>query len=700
MSSKSAATIIAAGLLLILWYGFDLRRECLLQGLDGNVWRINLEVQAEFRTPYGPFVTDPLQGMFDAYFPAYREYLAPYFLALVAGVESVTTSFVYFAYSALAMLAVFLLARSVAIGTWPSLLAGFLLPVTTMPLFSQSILYPIMGLNPHVQQMLALSMLVIACFWAMGGKSRYCFVVLALTAIGCTVLAALGTVSLIALMVPAIAIYGGASLLDETSWRSRRPKLLGAIAVIIVPIVLGIVHYIYALSKYTAFAYFSDEFEQSRASSYFASVAWQPAVWGPVLVLGGLGGAAFALWLGPRRLRLFAATHIAATVLFQAAALAIVRWAPSYQGPSPLYFEIFFWPINLIFIAYLASSCAAALFGWLGARKAGEALPLVVMGLIVFTTVRTDDAQCVITDLFQPRDDNAIVRHLIDSVQLVPGGPYRGSVATFVGDAQGTPATWFAEHGADGESWRSIGNDMRSAGLWKYRIPTLFQYNTFITPTYYRLTTSLLARPIDHQMRSVLVLTDPRESILKLLGVRFMIVDHEPGFGRSVAEVTLKGDRALRLVEIADPNVGNYSPTRAIVLKPARDILDAVANKDFDGRRDIVVDRPFEQPLVAAASSQLTVVKDGLRISAESRGRSVIVLPIQFSRCWELESASGARLLRANFAQLGVEFEGHLEGKLNLRFGPFWNSLCRIHDIRDADEMDLRSTRGAMKNHD
>ncbi len=692
MPSKIAGAIVAVVLLMILWHGFHSREACLLQGLDGNVWRINLDVQAEFRTPFTSFVSDPLQGMFDAYFPAYREYLAPYFLAWSVGQSSISKEFLYFVYSAFAMAAVFGLGRVIGLGLWASLLAGFMVPVTTMPLFAAPVLFPIMGLNPHIQQVVALSMIAVACCWAIAEKPLSVTVILIFAAASCCVLVALGTVSLTALMVPAVAIYGGAALLEEKTWRARVPKLIGAAVLVLVPLALGIVHYIYALTRYTAYSFFSDEFLQSRASLYFASVAWQTGPWGKLLVFGGLAGAALAILTGPRRLKLFAVAHLAATVLFQALAYAVVQWAHGYQGPSPVYFEIFFWPVSLLFMAYLAAWPCAAIFNWFGARALGEALPLLAAGLLIVNTMRTADARCVISDSFQPNDRNPVIRRLIDSTRLAPGGAFRGFAATFAGDEPQVPSTWFTHHAADGQAWRSIGNDMRTAGLWEYRIPTLLQYNSFITPVYYRFISRLLGRPGDQQARSVLVLSNPREPILKLVGVRFLIADHDPGFGRTLAEVPIKDLRPLRLVEIADPNLGNYSPVHPIVAQTSTDMLSALAKADFDGRRDVVVEEATDAALVPATGARLTVIKDGLAIAAQSSGRSLIVLPVQYSRCWELDAAPGARLLRANLAQLAIQFEGRLEGKLNLRFGPFWNSACRIADLRDASRLELGNT--------
>lgn len=695
MTGPRIATLAAAVVLLaILWHGFSLHETCLLQGLDGNAWRIGFEVQRDFRTAFTQFASDPLQGMFDAYFPAYSEYLAPYALARVAGIAA-AKSFVYSSYAAIAMGATFALARSVGIDRWTALLAGFLVPAATMPLFATPILYPIMALNPHLQHAIAVSTLVVACFWAMGRKPGHLVLILALCAIALTLLVSLATISLTALLAPAIAIYAGASLLDEPSWRARAPKILAAAALLIVPLALGVVPYVYVLTRYTAFAYFSAEFFQDRSTLVFASVLWNSGRWGVALVLGGLAGATLALLRGPRRLKLFAGTHVAATVAFQATAWAVVKWADDYFGPSPLYFEIATWPFSLLFVAYLLTAPLAMLVRSPLIARAAPALPLVAIGAAVMLFIRSGGVTCSQQVSFEPGPPNPVVRHLVEAARLEPGGPFRGFVGTFVGDVPGKPSTWLTHHAADGQAWRTTGNDMRTVGLWEFRIPTLLQYSSYITPTYYRVVSSLLARPMDRQMRSALVFSLPREAILQMLGVRFLITDHDPGFGRVVADVPVEGRPDARLIELSDPNLGGYSPTRTILAGSAQAALDALARSGFDGRTEIVLDETLDTALVPATRSRLDVLQDGLRISAESPGRSLLLLPVQYSRCWEIGArAPGVRLLRANLVQMAVMFEGKLEAELRLRFGPIWASSCRFEDMREVDRLKLREARG------
>lgn len=75
----------------------------------------------------------------------------------------------------------------------------------------------------------------------------------------------------------------------------------------------------------------------------------------------------------------------------------------------------------------------------------------------------------------------------------------------------------------------------------------------------------------------------------------------------------------------------------------------------------------------------------GLHVSADSGGRSLLVLPLQFSHCLTLESDSQKppRLIRANLAETGVIFEGRLDARIELRTGPFLHPLCRFDDSAD-----------------
>ena len=236
---------------------------------------------------------------------------------------------------------------------------------------------------------------------------------------------------------------------------------------------------------------------------------------------------------------------------------------------------------------------------------------------------------------------------------------------------------WFDLHSNDAQLWRATGNDLRLVGLWWFNIPTLTQYSPLITPPYYLLLTDFLSRPADRQLRSVLVLTQPNERMLELWGVRFIIADYDLGFGEPKARISVPGGQDLALVELGDPNLGNYSPTTVHLADNFREGLRLMHDVIFDGRHTVVTNSPLQGPLVAAENARLVYRKSGFTVSASSAGHSILVLPIQYSRCWSVYGQGNPVLFRANLMQLGMSFTGRLEANLIFRFGPFLASECR-----------------------
>src|SRR5206468_168552 len=69
-------------------------------------------------------------------------------------------------------------------------------------------------------------------------------------------------------------------------------------------------------------------------------------------------------------------------------------------------------------------------------------------------------------------------------------------------------------------------------------------------------------------------------------------------------------------------------------------------------------------------------------VRGESAGHSLIVLPVQYSRCLSLVGADSARLLRTNLLVTGVLFSDHIDADLHYTFG-FFRAGCRRADHDD-----------------
>jgi hypothetical protein len=79
-------------------------------------------------------------------------------------------------------------------------------------------------------------------------------------------------------------------------------------------------------------------------------------------------------------------------------------------------------------------------------------------------------------------------------------------------------------------------------------------------------------------------------------------------------------------------------------------------------------------------------------VVAESDGRTLVVVPLEFSHCLELhgthpQTGGGPTLLRIDGVLTGILFERRLDAVLSFRFGPLHNPRCRWEDYREIRAM-------------
>jgi hypothetical protein len=300
---------------------------------------------------------------------------------------------------------------------------------------------------------------------------------------------------------------------------------------------------------------------------------------------------------------------------------------------------------------------------------------------------------------FSPLERNSIIDYLVPRVALSLGKHYKGSVATFTGVRRPEQPVWIDNITTDYHLWYRSGNDLRTIGLWQYRIPTLFQANMAMTPQYFLTVAEFLSQPSDKQMWIFIGITEPNQSMLSLWGGRFVITDHPLSFGSLRVEMPVSlSDPPLyaspiRLYELDEPNLGNYSPTETISAKNASETLDRMGRSDFDGKLMVVTDGDLSGHFVPAREASMTLIEGGLLLKAESEGESLLVLPVQYSHCWAPASTAPIALFRANLMQMGVRFYGRLLSEIKFKFGPLWNSHCRRQDARDAQRLDVVGAR-------
>jgi hypothetical protein len=119
-----------------------------------------------------------------------------------------------------------------------------------------------------------------------------------------------------------------------------------------------------------------------------------------------------------------------------------------------------------------------------------------------------------------------------------------------------------------------------------------------------------------------------------------------------------------------------------------------MANPAFDfGKEVVLTDSLPDANWIPATKSRINVFRDHLELEAESDGRSILVLPVEYSHCLEfmLRSSASApiEVRRANLEQTAIAFSRSVVGSIALHYGPFEHPDCRLADYRDAKVLAL-----------
>jgi hypothetical protein len=446
-----------------------------------------------------------------------------------------------------------------------------------------------------------------------------------------------------------------------------------------------------------------------------------------MMIGGGLIGSLVALWLGSPRQRRLALGTALAEVGFLAIGISNY-WLAYWFGPSIWYFELYLFPYFALCICFLllipftiAWRIAVHLLSLAGERRVGTYVNValaVTLPLVVATKAWTDgpavQAESEKNDTFwlaspYPQPDSEITRVLKDEIKLVPGQKFRGRVAVMVGRIFPQEREWERYSLVHYFAQIATGNLHDGPGLWQDDVPTLGEYNTLMTPAYFAFLRRLLSDPHDIQIRNYMGVRhiDPR--ILKAVGVRFLITDrpisgatlrvrlpipvsHKTRLGLGFGNLDLDGFD-LYLYEFDGVNFGQFSPTETKVAADANQTLTYLSDGAMAPDRIVIVGDSMPGPFTAATLELFTVERDHYRLRATSAGRSILLLPFEFSHCLKITDARGGmpRLFRADLLLTGVVFERQLDARISFYTGPFHNSRCRLDDLADSNRMAMRN---------
>lgn len=243
-----------------------------------------------------------------------------------------------------------------------------------------------------------------------------------------------------------------------------------------------------------------------------------------------------------------------------------------------------------------------------------------------------------------------------------------------------------------------IGNDSRMGGLMLHDIPILDIYNPLMSPTYFLFISKLLEQADESPHKSSVSPSVVNERVLAMLGVAYFQDDASEERGRAPILTQWIGNQHRRLFSVAKPNLGNYSPALARFVPSSEATLQAIAHPDFSPEKEVLLtsEAVTELSFVEANEKRMYIENEGFRIKAESSGRSLLLLPIQFSHCLKLESsaASNAFFTRANFLLTGLIFENLIDASIRYKHSPIENAQCKWKDYMDMLEMNVTGSYG------
>jgi hypothetical protein len=584
-----------------------------------------------------------------------------------------------------------------------ALAAGWILGFVTMPFVPMPYFYPIISLTPDYVVIVAAP---VVTFWLVSRAGRLS----SLAASGISVLALIGLTFyllaaaplLLPIYAPGMALYAVMALCLVRDQTELLRKFAILAVVLIVMSVLRWPWYVLGLFLDTAPNVFPNDFTVVYHDKWSASIMFQQKMFGsagPRLAASAAFGALLSLRSADRELRVAAWALLALVATFIGAAVALNQM-PHWIFPPPVYFEVAIWPLYGVFAAILLVRISAFVAEQLARFNLWPGNPLRLSLIVPFTAL-VFAAVIVMRKPVNPINYpfppqvTPVVALLKSTIALDSGSSFKGRILTAIPTKSDGDDAWQQQLDVASNWAKREGNDELSLGLWYHRIPTLFEYNQFISPEFHALIRRALQRPPIAHQRNVTVLTYPNAPVLKLLGVRYVLMPHPDASLGTMRATEDRAGTAWALIELSKPNLATYSPTLVETRRDLASTLDFVVADGVDLSKQAVAREEIGGPLVPVRYSALSMVDKDLHVVAESDGRSLVIVPLEFSRCVELQEAhageaKGPLLFRIDGLLTGIVFERHLDVVLSFRIGPLHNPLCRWEDYREMKSMMLQ----------
>jgi hypothetical protein len=708
-------------------------------GFDGRFEISFIAQQTEFSPPTLGFGADVIHGLGNMWFAVNPWFIPGYFFALDEPGTFTNFPLAYAWCATELFIATFVLGRLLGVPSLVAAAAAWLAPLLAFQYTGWNLVPTTFRGFPHYATVDAVIVLSASALLFIGrSRLRTSIIIATVCFLGISFIVVVAPTLLI-LGAPQFFVFGLASLLSAADRRQVLVKIGLMAGVVIACLALGYAHFILGLVTYTAADVFKGLSLRAgglrEVSLLFLNIGWPPTMGDllqiyRVFVFCGLIGALWSTITGRGLERLGAIAFLSLSSLYIVAGI-IHSVHPFWFGPAFWYFEDFLFPYFAIFVVLLLWRLWR--FGWLMLRTVDRLRPairmietiatprLLVIILAVYpwlyvyrAEVRMGSINPTFYEPF-PQAETAITRILKDEIGLYPGAPFRGRVVELAGRIFPTTTKMTVARLWDAPyllALRATGNAHRTEAFSQDKIPSLLEYDQLMTPPYFVFMRRFFTEPGDLQIRNLLGMRhiDPR--LLAAVGVRFFVTDRPfdddrvrlrqmvpvpvvANYLREIGQPSDIRDFTLYLYEVEGANVGQFSPTDIHVAPTANKMLDALADPTLDLSRSLIGSEDLKLSLVSAHLGQFLVERGGYTVRAKSEGRSVLLLPIEFSNCLRVAERRGSstdvRLIRADLLMTAIIFEKDLDVTIAYHTGPIVGSRCRLRDAEDMVGLEMKN---------
>lgn len=540
--------------------------------------------------------------------------------------------------------------------------------------------------------MLALAT-ILAFYWIGGFAGTIKNVLIALVfALGCF-LAVFAYPGGAVYFVPIIAVYCAVFLLTSRVRNEAIWKLAAGGAVAALMLALQVPRFFENLYGYTYGSFFLDRLRVPAAGLIADTFMIASRGIDPRAVFVFVIATTVAIFLasqGPAPARRFAIGALATEVVIVLASLAnaFTVGAPmlfSYAETAHSALWGSFFVLVAMAVAVLIDRCVAALpvvmprLHPLARHRHAVYGVALAIALTLFAVASPPPAI-----LHYPPNSPPTVAALARDFALRPGAPFRGKVLTIYrrdGDLFEAKAL----------GYRALFGSDFLTDMLPHGIPMLNQSHTWTSPVTFAFLFNFFADAGDRFEKNAFWLHrfdgNTAGKIGRLLGVSAVVSDMEIA-GATLTETLSRDGRRLRVYRLGDTNLGQYSPVRPQRVGRADQAIAIIASDSFDPKVDVVVEEAVPAGLAPAQSVSVRAeTGPALHVRAISSGRSLIVLPFEYSHCLRL-SGSDARLLPVNLQQIGLLFDRAADVRIEYRYGVS-SSGCRGEDLARAKALDI-----------